>query len=577
MKLFKTFLCLSLLLFLLAPALSAQDLIWTGAARDSDFFNEKNWSDTKSRLSPPNGTIDPGIRINRNLIINMPNVVVGGKSGVPADILMGTGNLTIKNSMLRMQAGFGIKMGGKSASLRVDKATIISGNIENAHLTLSGDSKLYLEGKNPIDSLSTINITSNDAWIYLPAMSPLSVSTLARITIFGHSLQDEKNARITEYYYGTAISAFSSKLTPLRIYDKPDFGGRQADICVNIINSDGKIPGNLDRKISSFRLKKGYMATFAVNPDGTGMSKVYIASESDLWINALPSALDNCVSFVRVVPWIWVNKKGTGGGKPEVGASWYYNWGRTASSLPDKEYAPMGFGKGSLRTKAAINDVVSKEKVTHIMSFNEPDNCKDQSGVGDLCIVDTAIVYEQNTMKTGLRIVSPCCRQGEELRWLKNLNNLAVPLGIRMDVIGMHWYDWSAKPKSTPNEDAGKVFERFKKAVTACYNYYKMPIWITEFNANPFRTREVQDKFLELALPWLEQTPYVERYAYFQPSSGSGSFFDENGNITSTGKIYLNQVSTPAIREEDYNLYNNNLQSRMGTPASTPESDSSKQ
>lgn len=165
-------------------------------------------------------------------------------------------------------------------------------------------------------------------------------------------------------------------------------------------------------------------------------------------------------------------------------------------------------------------------------------------------------------MKTGLRIVSPSCREGEELQWLKSVNNLMVPAGTRMDVIGMHWYDWGGY-SSNAASDATSIFNRFKNKVTACYNYYKMPIWITEFNANKNRSRAVQDAFLQLALPWLEATPYVERYAYFQPDGGNGSFVDAGGNLTSTGTIYLNQVSTPSVPENIVNLYANNLQSRM--------------
>lgn len=107
-----------------------------------------------------------------------------------------------------------------------------------------------------------------------------------------------------------------------------------------------------------------------------------------------------------------------------------------------------------------------------------------------------------------------------------------------------------------------------KTRVTAAYNYYKMPIWITEFNANRNRSRAVQDAFLQLALPWLESTPYVERYAYFQPIGGNGDFLDASGNLTSTGLIYLNHISTPSIKEEDYNKYGNNIESRLSIPTS---------
>jgi len=205
--------------------------------------------------------------------------------------------------------------------------------------------------------------------------------------------------------------------------------------------------------------------------------------------------------------------------------------------------------------------LINKKKITHIMSFNEADNCADQSGqYGQLCVHDTAAISHKHLMKTGLRIVSPSCRESEELRWLKSVNDLMVPAGTRMDVIGMHWYDWGGLNLAS---DANSIFTRFKNKVIAAYNYYKMPIWITEFNANKNRSRAVQDAFLLLALPWLESTPYVERYAYFQPDGGNGSFLDSNGNLTTTGNIYLNQVSTPSVPESYVNTYNNNLQSRM--------------
>ena len=97
-----------------------------------------------------------------------------------------------------------------------------------------------------------------------------------------------------------------------------------------------------------------------------------------------------------------------------------------------------------------------------------------------------------------------------------------------------------------------------------------MPIWITEFNANPARSTAIQDAFLQLALPWLESTPYVERYAYYQTPTTSGNFLDTNNNLTTTGNIYLNQISTPSIPENYMNYYNNNLKSRMNeTPVVT--------
>ncbi|MFZ4455067.1 MAG: glycosyl hydrolase [Bacteroidales bacterium] len=549
---------------------NAQNLVWTGAAGDLSFFNEVNWRNTATGNAPTAGTINPGVAINAALLIQNATGVIGSSSGISSDILFGTGNLIIRKSTLKMAAGKGIDMAKATNTLTIDSALVSADFINNATTSITGDSRLYLLSTNPFNSTSTINIASNDAWIFasnLNASTALS-SYVSRVKVNGSALVDMTNGRLSQYYNGCAMSAYTSSLAPLRVFDASNLNGTYADIPVQTIFSGNSIPSNLNNGIVSFKLKKGYMATLSVGDDGTGMSKVYIASESDLVVNALPPALSGQISFIRVVPWIWVNKKGTGKYIANPKVSWFYDWGLSNSSLMDEEYATMCWGKTGLDTPAEQNSLINKKKITHIMSFNEADDCNGQSGQwGSLCVPDTAALWHRYSMKTGLRIVSPSCREHEENAWLKTVNTILVPAGTRMDVIGMHWYDWEGLNSTS---DANSIFTRFKNRVVACYNYYKMPIWIDEFNANPARSTAIQDGFLQLALPWLESTPYVERYAYFQPSSSTGNYLDANGNLTSTGTIYLNQVSTPSIPENYVNYYNNNLQSRMNeTPLIT--------
>lgn len=554
-----------IILFIAIIALNAQNLVWTGAAGDGAFYNEANWKNTATNLAPAAGTVDPGVAINANLSIINATAVVGGTMGISSDILMGTGNLLIRKSTLQMASGKGIDMGNTLNTLTIDSAVVTVDFLKNATTTITSDTKLYLTATDPFDVVTNINISSEDAWIFAAKLNATNALTshIPRVKINGNALLDMINARISQYYYGCAIAAYSSTLAPLRVFDASNLRGTYNDITVQTIKSGTAIPSNMNNRIVSFKLKKGYMATFAVDDDGTGISKVYIASESDLTVNTMPSALSEKVSFIRVLPWTWINKKGTGGDVANPRGAWFYNWGLSNNSSMDREYAPMAWGKSSLDLPAERTTLINKKKITHIMSFNEADNCNDQSGkYGQLCVHDTAANSHKHLMKTGLRIVSPSCRENEELQWLKSVNNLMVPSGTRMDVIGMHWYDWGGYSSGAAS-DATSIFNRFKSRVIACYNYYKMPIWITEFNANKNRLRTTQDAFLQLALPWLEATPYVERYAYFQPDGGNGSFVDASSNLTTTGNIYLNQVSTPSIPENYVNTYVNNLQSRM--------------
>ncbi len=558
---------------ILTISIFAQNLVWTGAAGDAVFFNEENWVNTTTNTAPASGTIDPGVAINANLIIENASVTIGGGAGITNDILFGTGNLSVRKSTLKMASGKGIDMGNGINALLIDSAIVTTDFLKNTTATASGDTKLYLINIDPFDTATVINITSNDAWIFASNLNPATaISThVPRVKINGETLVDMQNARITEYYYGCAIAAYSASLAPLRLFDDTEFNGNYVDIPVQTIYSGSSIPANFDNRMVSFKLKKGYMVTLAVENDGTGLSKVYIASQSDLYVNVLPPALKGKISFIRVLPWNWVNKKGFGKQNTDNDffnvlnpkGAWFYDWGLNRNSTMNIEYATMGWGKTSFDTPTKRNNVINKKKITHIMSFNEPDDCSAQSGqYGSLCKEDTAALWHKNTMKLGMRIVSPSCRENEELDWLKIVNNKMIPAGTRMDVIGMHWYDWGGYSSGAAS-DANSIFNRFKSRVTAAYNYYKMPIWITEFNANKNRSRAVQDAFLQLALPWLESTPYVERYAYFQPDGGNGSFLDANGNLTSTGTIYMNHVSTPSIPENLVNAYVNNLQSRM--------------
>ena len=89
------------------------------------------------------------------------------------------------------------------------------------------------------------------------------------------------------------------------------------------------------------------------------------------------------------------------------------------------------------------------------------------------------------------------------------------------------------------------------------YNLYGLPIWVTEFNANRYRNEWVHKQFLELALPYLENLDYVERYSFFPPVTDVADFFDENNNLTWIGEFYHNFQSSPSLPNQSYQMTNN--------------------
>ena len=341
--------------------------------------------------------------------------------------------------------------------------------------------------------------------------------------------------------------------SPLTVYDQSNLGGSGTVIPQTFtVYSGAGIPGGMNNSISSFQLDQGYMAIVADMSNGLGPSRTYVAAESPLTVNTLPAGLNNTISFIRVVPWKYTLKKGTAGDvSADVSQDWYYKWGyfvADGQAIDTREYVPMAWGAGAT-DQAAIDAMLSMDQVTHLLGFNESDNCSGQSGqYNNLCDVPTAVGYYENLMKAGLRLGSPATREeaaGGANDWLTQFVDQCEAADIRVDFIALHWYDWGSSPAANPSPDPQDVFDRFKTYLSDAYHRYRRPLWITEWNANVNRETAIQDSFLQLALPYLESLGYVERYAWFQPFSGTGDF-SSGGELTSTGQIYNDQVSTPA-------------------------------
>lgn len=516
---------LALSLLLCISTIMAGEITWNGS-EDNDFFNEKNWT-TTSGASPASGTLDPNKGINDNLII----------SNFTQDIV----------------ARGIISLG--SQSLSVTNATLNGSVISDGTLAIGKDGYVSMDASEPLTGSSVVNFLKDAGWLKMSELDPKLAhsSYLHRIKINGASARNEANLRIDNYYTnGCLLRPIDEDLTPLTIYSEMNQTGTSANITTNTIHSGTSIPNSLNDNISSFKLKRGFMVVMADVVNGTGISKTYIASEKDLEVNELPDNLKDAVSFIRVLPWNWVSKKGIGGKKTGFNETWFYYWWNSGESSIDAEYAPMAWSGRLADSDADIAKYIAKYKATHVMGFNEADDCHAQSGaVDNLCQVDVAVPIYKNLMKTGMRMVSPNCRENAPFGWLWDFYQEATAQNIRIDVIGVHWYDWGSNPKNSPNEDPQKAFNRFKNYLQRVYDQYQLPIWISEFNANPNRTKEVNTAFMKLALPYLEELEYVERYAWFEPSSGSGDYYEEDGStLTEVGNYYKNMHSTPSVTED---------------------------
>jgi hypothetical protein len=491
--------------------------------------------DVKKDKHPKAGELDPGKPIEYNLYID------GASLDIVGDVVFQCAQIgiTAEGSTLRFQNQ--LLRGVLSLDYETDAYFILNGGL---------------------GAEATVNLLDAESWVRFPATTPeqLVAERLGALWVQDQIGVYKQNFRINQYYQsGAIVRAISSGYHPLEIFGGTGLTGTSAGLSEGTIYAGSSIPNGMDNATQSFLLKRGYMATFAVEENGTSKSKVYIASEEDLIINELPAALRGNISFIRVLPWNWVTKKGTGGYITGLDAGWFYSWSATNNSRDNFEYVPMTWGAGAT-SDASLNGIIAKYQVNHLLGFNESDNCSDQSGqFNNLCDPAVAVAYYENIMRTGMRLGTPAPRENGPTTWLKEFKEIAKARDVRFDFVAVHWYDWGSSPQNSPYADPQQVFNRFKAYLQRVHDDYQLPIWITEFNANPNRDNSVQAEFLKLALPYLESLDYVERYAYFQPNPqyastnvASANYFDANGNLTNIGTIYLNHASTPSIPEPTY-------------------------
>ncbi|MBF4483415.1 glycosyl hydrolase [Flavobacterium sp. CSZ] len=377
-------------------------------------------------------------------------------------------------------------------------------------LNLNGSSSLYLQNAyNPLIN-STVNLNSTASRLYFENIKPSDVisSYLKFVSVNGVLAGNGSNVSVTNYGSGTVVAPYTVNETPLEVFTAENFGGasRQFAPVTPYDNLEA-----FDNSIKSFKLKKGYMATFATSADGSGYSRVYIAENQDLEIADLPVNLKGTISFVRTMKWHEVNKKGLAGGDAQAidatNITWYYNWNTGLDSTPNVEYVPIR----QTQSWPSFTPAYTKEGYTHLLGFNEPDR-PDQSNM----TVEAAITSWPGLLKSGLRLGSPSTSDPFN-PWMASFMTQAEANNYRVDYVALHcyWYKTAAQWKS----DLQNIYDK-----------YKRPIWITEWNiganwtGNNFPDGPVlltdanaikHKNDLAAILNVLETTDYVERYSIY--------------------------------------------------------------
>jgi hypothetical protein len=215
---------------------------------------------------------------------------------------------------------------------------------------------------------------------------------------------------------------------------------------------------------------------------------------------------------------------------------WFYNWG-AMNDVPGTtaQYVPMAYDA------ASTAKLLSAPLGQVILGFNEPDNVKravmTPQAALDLWPKVTSLLSPN--VKTWLGAPAPAHDPTVAANtWLPTFlagKPTGQTAGPKVDFITLHWYK-------------GANAQLFMNDVAALYNKYKLPIWITEFcpqdhasaMANPTAYTQPQvTSFITTVIPWLESQPYVQAYAWHDPSYGTCSLFDSStGGLSATGLVY---------------------------------------
>ncbi|MGF7145566.1 hypothetical protein HNQ56_004009 [Anaerotaenia torta] len=246
-----------------------------------------------------------------------------------------------------------------------------------------------------------------------------------------------------------------------------------------------------------------------------------------VWIEA---ELTNGQKVLTKPRTFYVSKKGIGffndlSNMQNMNLSWYYTWNATKSNqavVEKLDFTPM-FWNGQCNP----GEIAGYKTV---LGCNEPDH----TGQVNTPATTVARSWWPSFVDSGKRTGSPAAAweyENKPGQWLYDFMELIKrPDGsYPVDFITVHSY-----PGWPGDTDGGDQIADFKALIEDLWNRYHKPIWITEFAvANwPSNQDDIQPwgytkqhvyNYMDKLLDYLDNCPYVERYAWF-------SFGDPDGN-----------------------------------------------
>jgi len=335
-------------------------------------------------------------------------------------------------------------------------------------VNITNDVDYVITGETPFATSGSVNIQNVEHGVVIIQKAKPSVvlkNWIQFIYINGEPAVDGENCQVKMFNRGAIIFPYGKTFKPLTCYTEADFAGES---CNNY--SEGSNGGfmkslstaTLNNNIKSFKLKRGYMVTFALGTAGWGYSRCFIADMEDLEIN-LPANMSGRVSSYRLFKWWNASKAGihdtSASTNNALNTTSCFDWAQgNASLLPDVEWVPNHIYE-DWPSAATCGSVTGS---CHMKTNNEPGNSADDHPQD----VETVLNNWQNLMRTGMRLCSESSHDGS-MNHLKTFIEEIDKRGWRCDILDLHCY-W---PQGT-----------FNNLTWYSDNYGNgRPIWISEW------------------------------------------------------------------------------------------------
>ncbi len=447
---------------------------------------------------------------------------------------------------------FVIALSATMLTALADNRVIYMDQLTNEFLH-SAEEDLHIKSATPFSDEGIVNIINTDhAVVILDSVRPSQATRLlaAHVKINGAKAVNNNNCQVKMYNRGTIILPYGTSTKPLTIFEEPNYGGESTNALTEGHNGSGymkDLPKTWNNRIRSFKLKRGYMVTFALKAAGRGYSRCFIADKADLEVNVLPTLMDKHITSYRIFKWYDTSKAGIADYLDatvcsKLGVTSTFTWGKGNSMLPDVEVVPHHI-KENWPTASELG---STNYSPHMKTNNEPINKSDDAPTD----LPTILSNWESLMATGMRLCTPSSWDGSDYwnatGFLAEFLDSIDARGWRCDIIDLHGY-WNEGSFTTNVNQWASKFQR--------------PVWISEWvwgsswgPAGIFAQASSRDNptaaDLQLnktvvgrILENLNANNAVERYFYWNGEANCSKIY-RDGRLTPAGE-YFATMKTP--------------------------------